>query len=341
MADPVKPAPPRAFRLSPQQGREEPAARAGVTVVDEIEPPDAPPPPEARRRGARWGWMLASALGGLALLSLGMWVQDAIIAAMRRSDVLGLAAVVLALILLVALFAVTIRFLRDWLRERRIGKLREQAEGALASRSTDAARAAAEALVALHARRPETAAGRARFSAALPRMTDARDILSLAERELVEPLDRIAADEIARAARQVSMVTAVSPRALIDLIFVVFAGSRLIRRIAGIYGGRPSTLGLLRIARASIEHLLVTGGLAAGHAVIQQVIGQGLAARLSAKLGEGVLNGLMTARFGLAALTICRPLPFMESAAPTLTDVAAGLIGGQEPREEPPPARQA
>jgi putative membrane protein len=340
MADPVKPAPPRAFRLSPQ-GREEPAAPAGVTVVDEIELPDAPPPPEPRRRGARWGWTLASALGGLALLSLGMWVQDAIIAAMRRSDVLGLAAVVLALILLVAFFAVTIRFLRDWMRERRIGKLREQAEGALAARSTDAARAAAEALVALHLRRPETAAGRARFSAALPQMTDARDILALAEREIVEPLDRIAADEIARAARQVSMVTAVSPRALIDLIFVVFAGARLIRRIAGIYGGRPSTLGLLRIARASIEHLLVTGGLAAGHAVIQQVIGQGLAARLSAKLGEGVLNGLMTARFGLAALTICRPLPFMESAAPTLTDVAAGLIGGQEPREEPPPARQA
>ncbi len=157
-------------------------------------------------------------------------------------------------------------------------------------------------------------------------MTDARDILTLAERELVEPLDRRAADEIANAARQVSMVTAVSPRALIDLVFVVFAGARLIRRVAAIYGGRPGTLGLLRIGRASIEHLLVTGGLAAGQAVAQQLIGQGLAARLSAKLGEGVLNGLMTARFGLAALAVCRPLPFIESKPPELTDVAAGLL---------------
>jgi putative membrane protein len=188
----------------------------------------------------------------------------------------------------------------------------------------------AEALAALQAHRPQTAQARARFAAALPGMSDARDIIALAERELLEPLDRMAADEIARAARQVSVVTAVSPRALVDIIFVVFAGGRLLRAVTSIYGGRPGTLGLLRIARASVSHLLVTGGLAAGDAVIQQLVGQGLAARLSARLGEGVLNGLMTARFGLAALSVCRPLPFVEAQPPTLADVASGLLSSRE-----------
>jgi putative membrane protein len=59
--------------------------------------------------------------------------------------------------------------------------------------------------------------------------------------------------------------------------------------------------------------------------VIQQVVGQGLAARISAKLGEGVLNGLLTARIGLAALAVCRPLPFVEAPPPTLGDVAGDL----------------
>lgn len=346
MARNMKPDEPRAFRLDPpakpsaavrddgrREAPDEPAGQAFRTSGKAVITPEAEPAEGAETPretsgtpGFRWVWALASALGGLAVISLGIWVQDAIINAIRRSDVLGLAAVALSCVIVAAALVISIRFLRDWARERRISKLKASATEALASRSPEKARAAAERLVRLTATRPETAAGRARFAAALPGLTDARDIIALAEREIIEPLDAVAADEIARAARQVSMVTAVSPRALIDIVFVVFAGARLIRRIAAIYGGRPTTLGLWRIARASIEHLLVTGGLAAGHAVIQQVIGQGLAARLSAKLGEGVLNGLMTARFGLAALTVCRPLPFVEAPAPTLGDVASGLL---------------
>jgi putative membrane protein len=44
----------------------------------------------------------------------------------------------------------------------------------------------------------------------------------------------------------------------------------------------------------------------------------------------------MTARFGLAALTVCRPVPFVESKPPTLSDVAAGLLSSRDdetPRE--------
>ena len=59
---------------------------------------------------------------------------------------------------------------------------------------------------------------------------------------------------------------------------------------------------------------------------MQQVLGLGLAARISAKLGEGVLNGLMTARFGLAALAVCRPLPFVKEEPPRLGDVAGELL---------------
>ena len=108
--------------------------------------------------------------------------------------------------------------------------------------------------------------------------------------------------QIAQAARRVSLVTAVSPRALVDVVFVLVACARLLRSIAGIYAGRPGTLGLIRLARQVLNHLVLTGGIAAGDAVIQQVVGQGLAARLSAKLGEGVINGMLTARIGLAAL---------------------------------------
>jgi putative membrane protein len=331
MSDTAPPPAPRAIRLD--AGGE--AKAAHVTVAPETSAPDAPPAtPKPARRRWRWGVALASALGSLALIGVTFWVEDMVVTALRRSDVLGPVALAAAVVLAVAALVLVIRAIRDAWRERRMERLKKDAAAAVEARSGDAARAVAERLVAMQKNRPETAAGRARFAAALPGLTDSRDIIALAERELVEPLDAVVTAEIARAARQVSMVTAVSPRALIDLVFVVFAGGRLLAAVARAYGHNPGPLGLWRIGRASLEHLLVTGGLAAGDAVLSQLMGQGLAARLSAKLGEGVLNGLMTARLGLAAMTVCRPLPFVEARAPTLGDVAAGLLGSRDDRKD-------
>ena len=63
--------------------------------------------------------------------------------------------------------------------------------------------------------------------------------------------------------------------------------------------------------------------MAAGDSLVQQILGHGIAARLSARLGEGVINGLLTARVGIAAIDVCRPLPFINGTPPRLADVMA------------------
>ena len=65
-----------------------------------------------------------------------------------------------------------------------------------------------------------------------------------------------------------------------------------------------------RLIGAILAHLAVTGGLVLTDGVMEQLVGQGLAAKLSARLGEGVVNGLMTVRVGIAAMRVVRPLPF-------------------------------
>jgi putative membrane protein len=52
--------------------------------------------------------------------------------------------------------------------------------------------------------------------------------------------------------------------------------------------------------------------------------------RLSARLGEGVLNGLLTARVGLSAMAVCRPMPFGAQKAPGLAEVAPFVFSGKE-----------
>ncbi len=155
-------------------------------------------------------------------------------------------------------------------------------------------------------------------------------MIRLAERELMAPLDREARRLISVAAQRVSVVTAISPRALIDVLFVLAAALRLVRQLARLYGGRPGALGLIKLMRHTVAHLAITGGMAASDSLIQQVLGHGIAAKLSTRLGEGILNGLLTARLGLAARDVIRPLPFSALPRPALSDLALELLRRSE-----------
>ncbi|MBN9451034.1 MAG: TIGR01620 family protein [Bosea sp.] len=331
---------PRAIRLDgPQPNQtmgEAPRRQGDLAVLPESEPIDAvvPATPPKAKRGFSWGALFVAGLSGFLALAAGVWIENTIRSLMSQNPALGYAALVCTAIAALALLVMLGRVLRDILRERKVEALRERAVAALAGGTPDEGRAIAGELVGLYKGRAQTAQGRAALQEALPQLFAARDMLTVAERSLLAPLDALATAQIAQAARRVSLVTAVSPRALIDVVFVLVACARLLRSIAGVYAGRPGTLGLLRLARQVMSHLVLTGGMAAGDAVIQQVVGQGLAARLSAKLGEGVINGMLTARIGLAALAVCRPLPFVEAIPPTLSDVAGDLGGWRTGRDE-------
>ncbi|WP_134499079.1 YcjF family protein [Microvirga pakistanensis] len=320
---------PRAFRL------DDPNVTGGSIQVteepfDAIEAADGVVVPMGERRRAPWMGILLSALAGLLVLGLGLALENLIVELYAVAPWLGWVALALAVLAAFAFLALVGREISGILREQKIEKLREAAVDALAVKDHRAAKGIVADLVALYGTRSGSATGRARLKELRDEIIDADDRLAIAERELLAPLDVQAKRAIAAAAKQVSLVTAVSPRAIVDVAFVIFAAVRLLRTLARIYGGRPGLFGFLRLAKAALNHLAVTGGVAVGDSLMQQVLGLGLAARISAKLGEGVLNGLMTARFGLAALSVCRPLPFIREETPKIGDVAGELISRAE-----------
>jgi putative membrane protein len=326
---------PRAFRLDRpdivMRRADAPAApdNAGILVTEEpmeaIAAADGvvvlPPP----RRRAPWLGLFLSAIGSLASIAIALGIERFIAGLFEAAPWLGWVALALAGLALVALVGIVARELAGVLGERRLERLRAAAAEAIAVRDHAAARTLARELQGLYGAKTDRS-GRIGVAEADGEIMDADDRLGLAERALIAPLDEQAKRTIAATAKQVSLVTALSPRAVVDVAFVVFAAARLLRRIARIYGTRPGLFGSLRLARAAFNHLAVTGGVAVGDSLMQQVLGLGLAARVSAKLGEGVLNGLMTARFGLAALEVCRPLPFIREMPPRLADVAGELL---------------
>ncbi len=290
----------------------------------------SPAAPQKSRLRIPWAAMFWVSAAGLVLLATGLGIANLIGDLLDRAAWLGGIGVALAAVAGVALVAIVTRETLGLARLAAIDSLRERAAAILASDDRAAGRALGRDLIALTKRMPRLANGRARLESHLVDIIDGRDLVRLGERELMAPLDQEARRLIAAAARRVSVVTAVSPRAAVDMFFVLVTALGLIRRLALLYGGRPGTLGLMKLMRYAVSHIALTGGMAASDSLIQQMIGHGVAAKLSAKLGEGVLNGLLTARLGLAAMDATRPLPFTALRRPALNDLAGALFKGSD-----------
>ena len=303
---------------------------ATTTDVAELTPPVAAPRP----RRLTLGRIAIGALGLLVSLALGLWVDALVRDLFTRADWLGWLALAAAGVALLALLAIVARELMGLSRLAAVQELKREVTEAALSPAPATGRTVVARLVNLVAARPQTARGRARLAETEGEIIDAAQLVDLAERELMAPLDREARALILGAAKRVSIVTAVSPRALVDLGYVVYESSRLVRAMAELYGGRPGRIGMLRLMRDVIAHLAVTGSIAMGDGLVQQVLGHGLASKLSARLGEGVVNGLMTARIGIAAMDLCRPMPFRALRRPGIGDFIGDLTPGAGRRDE-------
>lgn len=311
-------------------------------TAEAVDPGAAPPVPDALpqgqamqavaaltpRRGAGLVRFAVWAFSALFSFVLAVAAYDFVAGLLAQNLVLGWAA--LALVVLAALAGLFLA-LREWgafLRLKRLDGLRARAIEARAAADLKAARRVVANLTGLYAARGDTAWGRARLAEREGEVMDADALLALAERELLATLDAEARAAIEAAARLVATVTALVPLALADVATALVANLRMIRRIAEIYGGRSGSFGSLRLLRRVLGSLVAAGALSLTDDMIGSVAGGGVLSKLSRRFGEGLVNGALTARVGVAAMELCRPLPFVALERPTVSSLVSRALAG-------------
>ena len=270
-------------------------------------------------------WFLAGALIS-ALVSIAAWAFVTNLIA--TYPVVGWAMTVLIGAFLLVLALISLRELAAFGRLAKLDGLRHDAGLALTATDLGVARDVTDRLVALYASREDTRWGRERLAELRGDQLDAAALLELAEAELLGPLDIAASREVEAAARQVATVTALVPLALADVAAALTSNLRMIRRVAEIYGGRSGFLGSWRLTRAVLSHLVATGAVAVGDDLLEPILGGTVLARLSRRFGEGLVNGALTARVGVAAIEVCRPMPFSPGKRPSIRGIIRRALGG-------------
>ena len=309
---PRKPAPKIEFTAEPE------AQLPATSVMAQSEP---------RRRNTSWGYIFITAVLALVSLWFSLTLTNLIANAFTWSMTLGWISVALAFIAAAALLMIALREIWGLARLHKIERLQIASSRATNQKDKTASKDAQRGLKTLYAGRPDLRWQMQEWQSHISDIIDPPDAMRLAERLLLQPLDEQARAAIAKRARRVTLLTTVTPTATLDVLLVGTQNLFMIREVAEIYGGRPSFVATLRLARMVATHLAVAACLALSDNLLHLVVGKGVIGRLSARFGEGAINGILTSRIGLATCDVCRPIAFSTPRGEALTALIKELAG--------------
>jgi putative membrane protein len=265
----------------------------------------------------------------LLIALLGLEAYDLLAGLFARWAPLGTGfALLIALVAAGALGALG-RELADLRRLRRAEELRLEGERLLPSEVHGDADAYLDRLEQLYRGRPDLAEPVARFHRqASDALTDGERVRLFAHTVLA-PLDRQGRRLVMLGARDIGALTALSPLGVLDGLIVLWRTLSMLRAIARLYGVRPGTVATIRLLRRTLAHVLAAGAGELLSDAAVEAAGASLLSVLSARAGQGAMHGLLAARLGLAALQICRPLPFLQGELPSMKQLRADLLGAE------------
>lgn len=269
-------------------------------------------------------WVIVTLIG--FVISVAFW--DFVAGLMVRNLWLGRVALGLTVLFVICILFFILRELAAFARLRRMDKMRTLANAAHASQNLKEAQAYSKQLERFYRDRRDVRWGFATVQDQSVDILDADTYMGLLENTVVKPLDKQAMTQIEAASRQVATATALIPLAFADVLVALMTNLRMIRRISEIYGGRSGVLGSWRLLRAVIIHLVATGAVAIGDDMIGTIAGGSVMSKLSRRFGEGIINGALTARVGVAAMEVCRPMPFKAVKKPSLTGMMKRALTG-------------
>ena len=304
-----------------------PAQEIPLTAVSDVEEEEITPPPPSvvPGRPSRWRRLFGFSLGAVLAGGVGMELYRLLDWGFASHWLLGSG---LSLLLLLALISGGVwlwKGLRGLRQLRDTAELQAQASRLLEQPGQGAAGGFLKRLEQQYQNQP----GHQALLEAIRDLDSAysdAEVVRYLSRQALKEQDQQARRCVQRYSIESGVLVALSPWATFDMLLVGWRNLRMLREIATIYGiapGAATQWSLLKrvlhsLAFAGISEMAIDAGSAA--------LGSSLTSTLSARAGQGLGAGLFTARTGLEALRLCRPLPQIGREERLFKAVASGIV---------------
>lgn len=159
-----------------------------------------------------------------------------------------------------------------------------------------------------------------------------QEISRLFSRNVLSPLDQQAKKLIMKSATESAVIVAISPLAIVDMVFLGWRNLRLINQIAALYGIELGYFSRLRLLRMILLNMAFAGATELLQEIGMDWLSQDITAKLSARAAQGIGVGLLTARLGLKTMEFCRPIAFDEKEKPRLGQIKTELLAALKSR---------
>lgn len=155
---------------------------------------------------------------------------------------------------------------------------------------------------------------------------NADEVLTMFSRNVLAELDCQAQKWVAKSASENALIVAISPLAVVDMLFMAWRNIALVNKICRLYGMELGYFSRLRLFKMVLGNMAFAG---AGEVLSDfgaDFFSQNLTAKLSMRVAQGLGAGLLTARLGIKAMEFCRPMAFQADERPKLDNIRQTLL---------------
>jgi putative membrane protein len=152
------------------------------------------------------------------------------------------------------------------------------------------------------------------------------EVLSLFEHQVLGPIDKLAMKQVSNNASAASVMIAVSPFALLDMLIVLWRNIRMMNQVSEIYGLHLGYWARMKLIQKIFHTMLYAGAAEILSDAGNYALSAGITGKLSTRIAQGMGAGVLTARIGLKAIDESRPLPWLSQTKPGLSGITQQLL---------------
>lgn len=152
------------------------------------------------------------------------------------------------------------------------------------------------------------------------------DVIELYDSMVVSLQDQQAKKLVANYSCEAAVLVAISPLAIADMILIAWRNFKLINELGKVYGVELGYFSRLRLVKLVFINMAAAGASELVVDASVHALSIDIAGKLSARAAQGIGVGLLTARLGIKAMALLRPLPWQKDKAVRLSEIRKQIV---------------